>query len=124
MNSAGSDQTQKSDFEKVGQWRFFTRFTPWGPALQYIMVLFALGWMWLFYVFFVHPAFSKKAKTGVKKQITRFSRGIRTAAGNQWNRLEIHNNRHIVIVIKEALIKIMPPTRHRGNDFRSPLKLL
>jgi MFS family permease len=48
-------------------------FTPWGPALQpalqYILVLFALGWIWLFYVFFVHPAFSKKAKKALKNRL-------------------------------------------------------
>jgi len=37
-----------------------------GPALKYFSVVFLLGWFWLFYVFFVHPTFSKKARQALK----------------------------------------------------------
>ncbi|MEE4605304.1 MAG: hypothetical protein V2J65_28765 [Desulfobacteraceae bacterium] len=44
-------------------------FLPFGPALKYILVVFVLGWFWLFCVFFVHPTFSKKAKQALKNAL-------------------------------------------------------
>jgi hypothetical protein len=40
-----------------------------GPTLKYFSVVFVLGWFWLFYVFFVHPTFGKKAKQALKKRV-------------------------------------------------------
>lgn len=44
-------------------------FLPFDPASKYILVVFVLGWFWLFYVFFVHPTFSKKAKQALKNAL-------------------------------------------------------